>query len=635
MTDALVLNNLLTWSTQVALVVMVAAVGPLLLRLIVPRGRVAYWQLVLLACLCLPFLRALKQETLVSTFVPGEPVSLTEGAGALPAAATWSAASWILALVALGCAIRFGWLMTGFWRMRRYRRQSAPLEPPSSWSAEADLRVSDFVQSPVMFGYRHPVVLLPRSFPGLDEATREAILCHEVMHIRRNDWLFTVTEEFIRTLLWFHPAIWWVLGEIQLAREQAVDRDVIGMTNSRDEYVDALLAMAGAKQQPDLAPAPLFLRKRHLKQRVISLLKEVHMSRTRSLSAFAASVTLLAASCWFITGAIPLYGAPQVTADSAGVAVETNGARLLHRNAVLYPSDAAARRIEGVVTVQVNLDSKGNVADARILSGPEELRKTVLQSVLNWHFGKEDANSTRQIGIAFELPKPAPVIGGSAGGSDVGSAAGAAVAPSPAPVTAVTPAKRAGDFSVPPHPAFPATLPTLRSIDFAGNEQTRNELMALLPLHTGDSVTPELANRTAAAVHDYDEHLRMSFRPVAPNELQLVISPPANPLATLATDADVPKIRVGGDAQQSNLITKVNPFYPPLAKAARIQGTVQFEVTIAPDGHVENLNLLAGPPLLVPSAQQAVQQWVYRPTLLNGNPVRVVTVVDVNYTLIP
>ena len=61
-----------------------------------------------------------------------------------------------------------------------------------------------------------------------------------------------------------------------------MDREVVELTRSRDEYVDALLAIAGAKPRLDLAPAPLFLRKRHLKQRVVSIMKEVRMSKTRS-----------------------------------------------------------------------------------------------------------------------------------------------------------------------------------------------------------------------------------------------------------------------------------------------------------------------------------------------------------------
>ena len=101
--------------------------------------------------------------------------------------------------------------------------------------------------------------------------------------------------------------------------------------------------------------------------------------------------------------------------------------------------------------------------------------------------------------------------------------------------------------------------------------------------------------------------------------------PPPKPKATVA--------RVGGNVQASKLINQPKPVYPPLAKAARVQGTVKFQATIGKDGKIENLQLLGGPPLLVQAAMQAVQQWTYQPTLLNGDPVDVITTIDVNFTL--
>ncbi len=80
-------------------------------------------------------------------------------------------------------------------------------------------------------------------------------------------------------------------------------------------------------------------------------------------------------------------------------------------------------------------------------------------------------------------------------------------------------------------------------------------------------------------------------------------------------------------------IRQPKPVYPPLAKAARVQGTVKFEAKIAKDGTIQNLHLISGPPLLVQAAMQAVQQWQYKPTLLNGEPVEVITTIDVNFTL--
>jgi len=93
------------------------------------------------------------------------------------------------------------------------------------------------------------------------------------------------------------------------------------------------------------------------------------------------------------------------------------------------------------------------------------------------------------------------------------------------------------------------------------------------------------------------------------------------------------RVRVGGNVQAANLIRKIVPQYPPLAKQARIQGVVRFEAIIGKDGTIQNLQLMSGHPLLVAAAQQAVSQWVYRPTLLNGEPVQVLTTIDVNFTL--
>jgi protein TonB len=92
-------------------------------------------------------------------------------------------------------------------------------------------------------------------------------------------------------------------------------------------------------------------------------------------------------------------------------------------------------------------------------------------------------------------------------------------------------------------------------------------------------------------------------------------------------------VRVGGNVIQANLINQVKPVYPPLAKAARVQGTVKFTAKISKEGTIQELALISGPPLLVKAAQDAVAQWKYKPTLLNNEPVEVITTIDVNFTL--
>jgi protein TonB len=93
------------------------------------------------------------------------------------------------------------------------------------------------------------------------------------------------------------------------------------------------------------------------------------------------------------------------------------------------------------------------------------------------------------------------------------------------------------------------------------------------------------------------------------------------------------RVRVSQGVSQGLIIKRVNPTYPPLARQARIQGTVTLEAEISKDGSIENLRATSGHPMLVPAAIEAVKQWKYKPYLLNGEPVAVQTTVIVTFTL--
>ena len=93
------------------------------------------------------------------------------------------------------------------------------------------------------------------------------------------------------------------------------------------------------------------------------------------------------------------------------------------------------------------------------------------------------------------------------------------------------------------------------------------------------------------------------------------------------------RIRQGGQVQAAKLVNKITPVYPPLAKQTRQSGTVRLHAIIAKDGSIQSLEVLGGPPLLQAAALDAVRQWRYQPTLLNGEPVEVETTVDVLFTL--
>jgi protein TonB len=95
----------------------------------------------------------------------------------------------------------------------------------------------------------------------------------------------------------------------------------------------------------------------------------------------------------------------------------------------------------------------------------------------------------------------------------------------------------------------------------------------------------------------------------------------------------VQAVRVGGQIKEPKKLKHVAPTYPDIAKQARVQGVVILECTISPQGKVTNVTILRGIPLLNEAAMEAVKQWVYTPTLLNGVPVPVIMTVTVNFRL--
>src|SRR5580658_9790659 len=108
----------------------------------------------------------------------------------------------------------------------------------------------------------------------------------------------------------------------------------------------------------------------------------------------------------------------------------------------------------------------------------------------------------------------------------------------------------------------------------------------------------------------------------------------AAPVGHPATRPD--KLRIGGEAAQANLIKKIQPLYPPSAKAARLQGQVQLETVISAEGVPQDIRVVSSPSDdLSQSALEAVRQWRYSPVLLNGEAIPVITMVIVNYTLLP
>jgi protein TonB len=108
---------------------------------------------------------------------------------------------------------------------------------------------------------------------------------------------------------------------------------------------------------------------------------------------------------------------------------------------------------------------------------------------------------------------------------------------------------------------------------------------------------------------------------------------PPPPLPPAPVMAPPPPTRVHSAVQQANLIVQVKPQYPQLARQVRVQGVVILEATISKEGDVHDVRIISGHPLLTEAAREAVEQWRYRPTILNGEPIEVITTITVTFSL--
>lgn len=337
-------SNLLYWSVQVGLLVLAAGPLPRLLQIRQPRVLLVYWRALIAVSLLLPFLQPWhRAKIFISTVVPMNFTAVYVSQSSAPVT-HWhypsgqTVAQVIGFVILAGIALRFVMLALGLLKLRQFRKASSPVSPESEngallkeMSAKLNVR-SEFllsveVDSPVTFGFRSPVILLPERFPEVDPQFQSAIACHELLHVRRHDWAHHVGEEILDAALWFHPAISWLIGRVRLAREHVVDFEVVRITEARKPYLDALLEFTTCRALSAAIPAPPFLVERQLAERVALMLKEVRMSRTRLIASLTAIACCLALIATLAVWTFPLKAAPRFIQEphQSGVAQGVSG----------------------------------------------------------------------------------------------------------------------------------------------------------------------------------------------------------------------------------------------------------------------------------------------------------------------
>ena len=572
--DTTALSNLLAYSTQLACIVLVATLLPPLLRLDAPGVRYGYWRAVAALCLVLPWLQGRHLPA-----VSAGTVSVTAGASFARVAAARPATStpsidWLtvaLVILAAGIALRLIWIGAGLVQLRALRSAGAPA-PPSEVIDElqrvigtrAEIRYVPGLGQPVTFGAIRPVVLLPETLLDQPLDVQRAVLGHELFHVQRRDWAWILLEELGCAVLWFNPAVWWLISRVQLAREEVVDELAVLLTGHRRTYVEALLAFAA---RTPLAPAPAFARRRHLFRRVMLISREVAMSSRRVVASCAVMALVVGFGSWYAVSAFPLVGGPQQTLQKTPGPLEQKAVPITPENPVPrrvvaapaeYPAEAAAQDATGSVTLLVTVDQQGQVAETRVTAF--RVRTSALQMDFS---GVRPEDLDRRVGTFApeQLATARPVLD-----AFIKSA-----------VTAVEQWRYDAPYQGPI--SFPITI----------------------------SLAPKLSGGAGGAG-----------------------SQGATGRVSFTADGAV---RVGGNIRQPTKIKDVRPVYPPIAQTARVSGVVIVEARIEGDGRVSQARVLRSIPLLDQAALDAVTQWEFQPTLMNGVPVPVIMTLTVNFTL--
>ena len=401
------LSNLWFYSLQTGILILVGGLLAWISRLRAPGRLYLYWRLLLAGCLILVFQPGVPGALPDPVSVPSLGVSvLTTAQAANPEARPVADLyPWLGGLLVSGIVLRLIWLGIGLFRLRRLKLSTVRLPLPrqvqmlkEKLGVSARFRISSEVSGPITFGCLRPVVIFPESFTELDEGMQSAVACHELLHVKRRDWLWNTVEEFVRTLFWFHPGFHWLISRIQLTREQVVDEQAVILLGSSRTYLRSLVEIAKRGRSAAL-PAPLFLKESQLGRRVRLLLqlREVKMSKMKTRISLAVSLVMLAVTGWWSLAALPLTSPhsarlPQAESElQEPVQVGSNvmKSKLALRVQPEYPDHLTASRPTGHVILSAVIGESGEVQQVEVLRGDEghpALNSVALEAVKLWRY---------------------------------------------------------------------------------------------------------------------------------------------------------------------------------------------------------------------------------------------------------
>lgn len=323
---------------------------------------------------------------------------------------------WVLRIWILGVAflsLRLAWLGTRVSSLRRSGKPagrlilalSAALARRMGMRRAVRVLISAIPDGPSVVGWFRPVILLPAAtILNLAPDQLEAILAHELAHLRRYDDVVNIAQSVIETLLFYHPAVWWISNRIRHERELCCDDLAVRACGNALCYARALTALERLRIAPPVmalgaAGSPLEYRIRRI---VGAQTRDYQPSRLPGILALGMTLACLAIC------SIPAHGSPPSPPER-----------------VEYPESARVNGIQGTVPVEVKIDDLGRVAGAKAMGGPRELRQAAVESASALRFAPDTIAGTEQVNVAFQLVPPAAPASNAAPLSPVPHAASA------------------------------------------------------------------------------------------------------------------------------------------------------------------------------------------------------------------